>query len=293
MKFHSLLPSLLILFTFDCLSLDVQGHRGARAVLPENSLPAFQYALEIGVDTIELDTVVSRDDEVIVFHDLQINPKICRYNDGSAVTKTLWVRQLALDEIKRFDCGSQVNANFKQQKPIPGTQIPTLREVFELVSGSELPNSETVRFNIEIKSGQQTPQAQPKPSELANQILKLVDEFGLHQRVIIQSFDHRTLIATHALNPKIELAALFRENLDDWVTPTLAAKARVVSPRHTHLTKNEVETIQAAGLRVIPWTANTQRAWKRLIQMGVDGIITDDPLPLMQLIGRTSPVKQP
>ena len=267
-------------------SFDVQGHRGARTVLPENSLPAFEYALEIGVDTLELDTGVSKDGVVVVAHDQKINTTICQYKNGAKAEKDLWLHQLDLEQIKAFDCGSRVNPRFKKQQLIPNTEIPTLREVFELVQTSALPNAKTVLFNIETKSNPRYPKAQPEPTQFAELILELVAEFGLQDRVTIQSFDHRTLLATKEIAPEIGLAALYRDNLSDWVTPTLAAGASIVSPKHTNLTAKEVEAIHAAGLKVIPWTANNEKAWRKLIDMNVDGIITDDPAPLLKMLGR-------
>jgi len=267
-------------------ALEVQGHRGARAVLPENSLPAFNYALEIGVDTLELDTGVTRDGIIVVTHDQTINPSLCVTQNSDDVISSLWVHQLTLAQIKEFDCGRRTNPLFTKQTAIPGTPIPTLREVLEMVSQSPLPQAKTVRFNIEMKSQPKRPNAQPAPEVFAKKVLALIDEFNLNDRTTLQSFDHRTLVAASRLAPKVERSVLYHQNLSDWVGPTLAAKATVVSPKFSNITVEEVASIHAAGLRVIPWTANAETEWQRLIDMGVDGIITDDPEPLLKLLGR-------
>lgn len=277
---------LLFLMSQTAFAIEVQGHRGARTVLPENSLPGFEYALDIGVDTLEMDTGVTKDGVVVVIHDQKINTTICQYKDGREVEENLWVHQLTLEQIKQFDCGSRINPRFKAQKLIPGTNIPTLREVFELIKNSSSTNAETVLFNIETKSDADKPHAQPEPEAFAQAIIDLVKEFGLTERVSIQSFDHRTLLATKAINPKIQTVALYEEDLSDWVTPTLKAKAGIVSPYFKNLSKQEIKDIHAAGLKVTPWTANKAEDWKKLIEMGVDGIITDDPKPLLEILGR-------
>jgi len=250
--------------------LEIQGHRGARSVLPENSLPALQHALELGVDTLEFDMGVSKDGVVVVVHDQTINPAICQHQDGSAIEEELWVHQLTLEEIKSFDCGSKLNPRFPRQTLIPGTEIPTLAEVFEMVENSKLANAKTVLFNIETKSDPRKPHAQPTPAKFVEAVLKVVDEFGLRERVCLQSFDHRTLVEAHRQAPEM----------------LRSAKSEIVSPNFKAIDKQDVDAIHEAGLRVIPWTANTDEQWASLIEIGVDGIITDDPEPLLEKLGR-------
>ena len=266
--------------------IEVQGHRGARTVLPENTIPGFEYALDVGVDTLELDMGVTKDNVVIVNHDQKINPKICQMKDGSPVGDNLWVRNMTLKEIKQLDCGSKVNPRFKNQTLKPGTEIPTLDEVFKMVKASKAPIAKKVLFNIETKSDPKNPMAQPKPAEFARLVLKVVKKHKLQDRVTIQSFDHRTLREVKKQAPKIQLAALFEHEPDNWVEATKSAKADIVSPYFKFLSKEEVKTMQAAGLKVIPWTANDASDWADLIELGVDGIITDDPKPLMKMLGR-------
>jgi len=190
-------------------SVEVQGHRGARAVLPENSLPALQYALEVGVDTLEFDMGVSKDGVVVVIHDQTINPEICQYKDGTQAKSDLWVHQLSLEQIKQFDCGSKQNPRFEKQTVVPGTEIPTLAEVFDMVSRSDLDNAKTVNFNIETKSNPKIPHAQPKPESFVRAVLDVVQHYGFESRVTIQSFDPATLLAAKALAPDLQRSALF------------------------------------------------------------------------------------
>jgi len=288
MKLKAICIILLLMTTslFANDNIDVQGHRGARAVLPENTLPAFEYALNLGVDTLELDMGVSKDGVVVISHDQEINPVICQSADGRKAAKGLLIHSLTLAEIKAFDCGTKRNPKFPKQTPRPGAQIPTLEEVFKLVANSSASGAKSVRFNIETKSKQRRPSAQPVPADFVRLVLEVVKKYDLEKRVTLQSFDHRTLLEAKKQAPELELAVLFEKKPKDWVAATQAAKADIVSPNHKHIDSQAVSNIHAAGLRVIPWTANRPKQWQRLLEMQVDGIITDDPEPLLEFLGR-------
>lgn len=266
--------------------IEVQGHRGARSVLPENTLAAFQYALEAGVDTLELDMGVTNDGVVVVVHDQKINPIICEYKNGEPINDELWIHQLSLQQIKSIDCGSRINPRFPKQKLLPGSTIPTLAEVFQLIKNSPLDNAKTVLFNIETKSNPEIPYAQPMPEDFVKAVLAVVNEYNMVERVCLQSFDHRTLIEAHHQAPQILRSALFEESPANWVLAAQQAKAQIVSPNFQLLDAESVITMQQAGLRVIPWTANTAEQWQSLIDLGVDGIISDDPKALLEFLGR-------
>ena len=283
------LLALSFLFMIDPIyanAIDVQGHRGARAVLPENSLPALKHALELGVDTLEFDMGVSKDGTVVVVHDQQINPIICQYKDGSEVEHGLWVHQLTLEQIKQFDCGSKQNPRFEKQTLVPGTEIPTLSEVLEMVATSGLANAKTVAFNIETKSDPSQLHAQPAAEDFVRAVVKVVAQYGLESRVTLQSFDSAPLMAANKIAPNLSLSALFRDKPDDWLEAAEAVGADIISPHHSLLGRKDVEQIQEAGLAVIPWTANSRRQWTRLLKLGVDGIITDDPEALLKYLER-------
>lgn len=270
----------------DIQNIDVQGHRGARAVLPENTLAAFEYALELGVDTLEFDMGVSQDGVVVVTHDQKINPHICQYKNGQAAEEDLWVHQLSLDQIKQFDCGSKQNPRFEKQQTVSGLEIPTLAEVFELVSKSSLKNAKTVLFNIETKSDPSLPHAQPEPDMFVESVYEVVKAFGFENRVTLQSFDHRTLLEAAKYAPQLQRSALFSDEPEDWLEAALAADAHIISPHHQIINRRSVTAMQEEGLAVIPWTANSKRQWSRLIKLGVDGIITDDPKALLEYLER-------
>ena len=259
--------------------IEVHGHRGARALFPENTLPAFQHALEVGVDVIELDMAVSKDDKVVVNHDLVIDTNICKYtNDLKPVI------ELSLKEIKAIDCGSLANPRFPKQKRIPGTKIPTLDEVFQLVTTSKLPAAKKVKFNIETKSNELFPHLTPSPDKYVRLVNDLIQKYKLEDRVILQSFDIRTLKAMRKLNPKIKLSFLNFEVDDIFSSFAELLKVQINTPYHKQLPEKNTAQLQEKGMKVIPWTANTEEDWDRLIKMKVDGIITDNPQHLIRYL---------
>ena len=249
----------------------VHGHRGARAVLPENTLPAFEYAIKTGVDAIELDVAVTRDNVLVVSHDPVLNPRICLAPGGSSV-----IRELTLKELRRWDCGSLRNPLFPEQRLDPGARVPTLDEVLDLASRGDF------QFNIETKISPEKPRYTPPPEDFARLLLEAIERHKLQSRVIVQSFDFRTLHAIQRMAPEIRLAALYASWPRDFVSISREAGASIVSPNYRLVTQKKVRTAHDAGLQVVPWTANKPKIWDRLIKAGVDGIITDDPAALIE-----------
>jgi glycerophosphoryl diester phosphodiesterase len=249
----------------------VHGHRGARARRPENTIPAFQYAIEQGVDVLEMDMAVTKDNVIVISHDPILQPPVCAGPQPSAV-----IRQLTLAEVRRWDCGAVRNPKFAQQQTVPGTRIPTLDDVFRLATRGAFD------FNIETKSFPNRPEYTPPPEEFARLVLDKVRQYKLEKRVILQSFDFRTLVAMRKLAPEIRLSALIQGSQRDF--PSIAAEAaqaEIISPEFSLVTPSKVEAAHKAGLQVAPWTANTEADWDRLIQAKVDAIITDDPAALI------------
>ena len=250
----------------------VHGHRGARAMRPENTLPAFKYAIEAGVDVLELDMAVTKDNVLVVSHDPILEPPVC-----SGAEKTAVIHELTLKQVKEWDCGKVQNPRFKTQQTIPGTRMPTLDEVFTMAGGSK------VEFNIETKIFADKPQYTPSPQEFVRLVLRQIRKHKLEKRVILQSFDYRTLRAMKKLAPEIRLAALM-EGTDgrDFVTASKeAGGALIVSPNDALVTAEKVAAAHAAGLQVVPWTVNTSAGWNKMVNAGVDAIISDDPAGLI------------
>ena len=248
----------------------VHGHRGARAARPENTLAAFQYAIEAGVDVLELDVAVTRDNVLVVSHDPALNAEICS-GPGPAHP----IREMTLAELRRWDCGSKVNPAFPKQQLTPGARIPALDEVLALERRGSF------GFNIETKSFPLRPQLTPPPEEFARMLAGAVRRHKLERRVIVQSFDFRTLVAMKKIAPELRLAALWSSGPRDFVSIARETGAGIVAPRFGLVTPEQVRAAQQAGLEVVPWTANDPADWNRLIAAGVDAIITDDPAALI------------
>ncbi|HSB18275.1 MAG TPA: glycerophosphodiester phosphodiesterase [Bryobacteraceae bacterium] len=249
----------------------VHGHRGARAVLPENTMPAFEHAIEAGADLLELDLAVTKDDVLVVSHDPILNPVICRSLGGATV-----IRELTLAELRRWDCGSMRNPEFPNQRPAPGTRVPTLDEVLSLAPRGSF------QFNIETKMSPGKPQYTPSPGRFAELLLAGIRKRHLEDRVMVQSFDYRTLRAMKRLAPGIRLSALFGDDARDFAAIARDAGTGMVSPHQRLVTPEKVAAAHAGGLTVHAWTANKPEEWDRLISAGVDGIITDDPAELVR-----------
>lgn len=267
--------------------IEVQGHRGARWVRPENSIPAFLYALESGVDTLEMDMHVTKDGVVVITHDPYLSRDLCLNKIGKPPPEKTLIRSLTLKELQDYDCGSRVNRRFPQQKIVPHTSIPTLEEVFAAVANSSLPNAGKIQFNIETKSEEAHPEFTPPPEDFVKLFLALVRKHKVFSRVTLQSFDYRTLKIAHKLEPKLKLSLLIEDKPKtpaDLVQLMKQNEAQVLSPNHEWLTAEMVSEMHRIGARVIPWTPDQVSDWKRLLAIGVDGIITDNPKPLLDYL---------
>ncbi|MBY0507867.1 MAG: glycerophosphodiester phosphodiesterase [Bryobacteraceae bacterium] len=254
--------------------IEVHGHRGARARLPENSLPAFEYAIGLGVDVLELDVAVTKDDALVVSHDPEMNPVHCV---GPAGSPTL-IREMTYAEVQRWDCGAKPNPEFPQQKALPGTRVPSLDQVFALSKRGAF------HFNVETKIFPHRPSLTPEPERFASLLLALIRQHGLERRVIVQSFDFRTLKVMHRLAPEIRLSALVAFAAQDFVLSAREAGATIISPQFKLVTPEKVQAAHDAGLQVVPWTANQPADWDKLIAARADAIISDDPAALLEYL---------
>jgi len=262
---------------------DIQGHRGARGLLPENTWPAFALALRLGVTTLELDTNLTADDQLIVCHDTELNTALCRNPDGSAVTRQP-IRALELAMLTELDCGSVPNPRFPAQEVSPGASMPSLRGLLEKVAAYEAEHARTpVAFNIEFKVPENFPDRDLATA--ADEMIGAVSEAGIGPRTTIQSFDPRFLELVRARAPHLKRAMLL--GTDHTPTSMLALARRVgaavISPHHDHVDTDLVRLCDEAGFALIPWTVNDRDRMRALIELGVDGIITDYPDRLLAL----------
>ena len=296
---------------------DIEAHRGGRALRPENTLPAFANALAMGVDTLELDMAITKDGVVVVSHDRGLNPDLARAPDGHYIVARIPYIELTLAEIKAYDVGqirpgSAYAAQFPQQLAVPGTQIPTLSEVFALVRGS---GDERVRLNIETKIDPNHPHESLDPEHFVGVVLALLRREHFSDRVMIESFDWHTLLFVQKLAPKIPTIYLTRQTGPDatvcadkpsvWTAgydppnyggsvarAVRAAGGKLWSPFYLDIDARAVAEAHELGVAVIAWTVNDARDMARLVDMGVDGIISDRP-DVLRTVAAAKGVKVP
>lgn len=255
----------------DAARILVQGHRGARGMRPENTIPAFEYAIQAGVDALEMDMAVTKDNVIVISHDPVLHAPVCTGPKKSAV-----IHELTLAEVRQWDCGAVRNPNFPQQQTVPGTRMPTLDEVLSLSTQGSF------EFNIETKSFPEKPQYTPPPEEFVRLFLEQVHKHHLEKRVMLQSFDFRTLVAARKMAPEIRRSALTEFDTRDFAAIAReAGDAQIISPNYKLVTKDKVRAAHRAGLQVVPWTVDTQADWDKMIDAGVDAIISDDPAALI------------
>jgi glycerophosphoryl diester phosphodiesterase len=293
-------------------TFDLQGHRGARGLAPENTLAAFERALDVGVATLEMDIGLTKDGVVVVYHDRTLNPDITRDASGAFLTlRGAEIASLTLAELQRFDVGRiDVNSNygkpFASQSPRDGERIPTLASVFALANKRDAAN---IRFNIETKLSPLIPEETASPDRMVSALIEEIRRAGFEKRATIQSFDWRTLRIAQTKAPEIATVYLTNQqganetvqigkpgaspwlggfDIDDYggSIPKLvkAAGGAVWSPNFRDVTEPLVRETQALGLKLIPWTVNDVADMKRLIEWKVDGIITDYPDRLREVM---------
>jgi glycerophosphoryl diester phosphodiesterase len=320
-------------------AFDLQGHRGARGLLPENTLPAFERAMQIGVNTLELDVGVTKDGVVVISHDRALNPEITRDATGAYLTAPVLVNKLTLAEIKTYDVGrinpdSAYAKRFAQQQPIDGTRMPALSTLFKRVKEIEAHQQQALRaagppqgsmapsgggstgraapsvgagvqFNIETKISPEKSHETVSPSVFARKLMDVIRKHGMASRVTVQSFDWRTLQLIAEMQKgqakQVKLSCLTAQQ--PWtnnITPASgkgpfwtgsvraadhpdvpsmvkAAGCDTWSPYFADITPALVSKAKTLGLKVIPWTTNTEADMATVIDAGADGLITDYP----------------
>jgi glycerophosphoryl diester phosphodiesterase len=285
-------------------ALDLQGHRGARGLLPENTLPGFALALSIGVTTLETDIAITRDGVLVISHDPSLNPDITRGPDGAFLKgRGPLIAQTDWAELQRYDVGrlnpaSRYAQTFSAQQPVDGSRLPTLAELFALVEKS---GNREVRFALETKVFPNAPEATLAPEPFARALIAAVRQAGVAARTTILSFDWRTLKVVQAEAPDIGTVHLSAQqrwldnigagspgpsawtagiaHADHGSVPRMvkAAGGRIWSVYFGDLTPALLKQAQELGLTVLAWTVNDSAQMSRLIDMGVDGIVTDRP----------------
>jgi glycerophosphoryl diester phosphodiesterase len=272
--------SLLLATTMNAqTTFDIEGHRGCRGLYPENTIVAFLEAVRLGVNTLEMDVVVSKDGKLVVSHDPTLNPDICSGADGKPVSAGIRIYNLTYDEIKKFDCGSRGNPKFPDQKKVAAFK-PLLSDVIDSVEKYILQNHlPAVQYNIETKS---TPEGDdvehPKPAVFSKMLYDLLKQKNVLSKCIIQSFDPRTLQEIKKMDASVKLALLvFNAEGFEGNIKTLGFNPNIYSPNFILVNKKLIQKCHQQNIQIIPWTVNEEKKMMKMKALGVDGIITDYP----------------
>lgn len=266
-------------------AFDKEGHRGCRGLMPENTLPAMLSALDLHVTTLEMDVVITKDNQVILSHEPFFNHDITTKPNGEYVTeqeeKGLNIYQMTFPETQRYDVGLKPHPRFPRQQKLKATK-PMLSEVIDNVEASvKLKGTSKVFYNIETKTSPLTDNTyHPAPEVFVELLMNVIHRKKIADRVIIQSFDFRTLKIIHQKYPQIRTAALiedydkrtFEQHIEE-----LGFTPAIYSPAQNLVTKELVEKCHAQKVKLIPWTVNDKNKIEEFRAMGVDGIITDYP----------------
>ena len=300
-------------------AFELQGHRGARGLLPENTLAAFERTLDIGVTTLELDIAITADGVPVISHDTALNPALTRDAQGQWISapgpliKSLTLAQLQTYDVGRLNPASAYARDFPLQQPQDGQRVPTLAALFDLVKAR---GADNVQFAIETKIHPDRASETVGPQEFVDVLLKVIREAGMAQRVRIISFDWRTLQLVQKQQPGMETVCITVETRNgsnarhpvmtggllwrDFASIAHMVKAsggKVWSPNFESIDAAKVKAAQQLGLKVIPWTINEAADMDRLIGWGVDGIISDYPDRVREAMARAglalpTPVKR-
>lgn len=285
-------------------TMDLQGHRGARGLLAENTLSSLAAALKAGVTTLELDVVVTQDDVLVIHHDPALNPDITRDVDGKFLSsKGADIRQMTYRQLQSYDVGqikpwTQYARIFASQKPQDGIRIPRLKDLFEMV---KMGGHQQVKLAIETKITPQRPDQTPEPEKFVALLLHEIQSYGFQDRVQILSFDWRTLQIVQKMAPKIPTVYITAQlpvldNLainsgrpSEWTAgfqygqygsvPKMikAAGGTHWSSFWRELDAQKVREAQELGLKVLAWTVNDRQTMGQMLDLGVDGLVTDRP----------------
>jgi glycerophosphoryl diester phosphodiesterase len=271
--------------------LDVQGHRGGRALMPENTIPTMLNAIDLGVKTLELDCVISKDNQVVVSHDSYMSADFMLKPDGSAISKAeekgLLIYTMPYDSVKRYDAGTKPHPQFPDQKKLK-TYKPLLSELIDSVEHYvKVHHLKPVYYNLEIKSSPAGDGvAHPAINEFTKLVMDVLNKKKVAKRVTIQSFDIRPLQLLHQTYPKQVLSYLTgtKETFENAIKK-LGFNPNIISPYYTSIDSDFVEQAHMAKVQVLPWTVNDEASMKKMAELKVDGIISDYPDKLVTLFG--------
>lgn len=289
-----ILPLILLLFSINffaqtAVEFDIEGHRGARGLVPENTIPSFIKAVELGANTLELDVVISKDGKVVVSHEPYFSSAISLDAKGNPIPKErekdFNIYQMNYAEIKRFDVGSLGNKDFPEQQKMK-VHKPLLSEVFKEVGKYLRKNKlKAVRYNVEIKSGEAGDEKfHPSPQKFAKLVYDEIVRAKMENSVIVQSFDVRPLQELKRIAPQLPLALLVGDQSGvEKSIEKLGFNPDTYSPHFSLIDEKTVEFCRARRIKIVPWTVNEIADLERMRTYQLDGIITDYPNRAVQV----------
>lgn len=267
-----------------------EGHRGARGLMPENTIPSMRKAIDFDMNTVEVDIVISKDKKVVISHDIYFHSDISTTPEGQVMTKKEAEERLLYnmnyDSIRKYDVGLKPHKDFPQQQKI-AVHKPLLAELIDVTDAYARSQGKNVIYNIELKANAAWDGTkQPPVEELVDLTMQVIKEKKLEDRCYLQSFDFRAMQVIHRKYSSMPTAILIgggeKRTLDQQLE-ALGYTPEMYSPSYTLVTAALVKECHKKGMKIIPWTVNTIEEMKRLKQLGVDGIITDYPNYFSQL----------
>jgi len=270
--------------------LDIQGHRGCRGLYPENTIPGFLHALDLGVNTLEMDVIISKDHKVVVSHEPFLNHEICSDLNGVRITKekerTFNMYEMELETILKYDCGMMSHPRFPEQKKMKVSKAP-FRKMVETVEAYAAENNRPLPlYNIEIKRVKAMDEVfHPEYRTFTDLVIKAIDESGILDRSTVQCFDIEVLQYMKESYPHVKQVFLvdniwgIKKNIKK-----LGHLPDIYSPNYILIRKSTVAYCRENNMKIIPWTVNETNHLKKMMKYGVDGIITDYPDRLISLV---------
>lgn len=259
----------------------VLAHRGGPAQLPENTLPAFQRSLSLGVDILEFDMNLTSDDQVVLHHDTSVNPVICLADPKTGVTHGP-IRMMTLKQAQTFDCGSRHPPNFPTQKALPGTKMPSLEEFFEATRNSK------ATFFGETKMPKPDAGYTVDPKLFAQKVNAVVSQYGVADRFILQSFDYRVIDAMYRINPRIRTCLLgMQRNKPNFLEAVRRHHASCVVLRRDYADASDFKQLKDAGVTVYSDVVDRAEEWQAHTQLGVDALFTNDPVGAIEYLKKS------